>query len=212
MKISAQKMIFHFLVDLLDNKNNEIKINAARALIKIGKSGLNSLNNHVEAVGYPLNEMVMQIKGELAAWSWQTFILHIFTYGILLYSLLLMTCYILIGIFSISETRRYLHKNSFTDYRVLASSDELPSFSILAPAYNEGSSIIENVRSLLSLHYNKLEVIIINDGSKDDSLEKLIKAYDLHKVDYFVNERIKTKKVRGVYKSYNPVYRKLISG
>lgn len=142
--------------------------------------------------------------------SWQTFILHFFTYGILLYSIILLICYVLIGAFSISETRSYLHKNSFTDYRLLASSTETPSMSILAPAYNEGANIIENVRSLLSLHYNNLEVIIINDGSKDDSLEKLIHAYDMYKVDFFVNQQIKTKPVRGVYKSHNPVYRKLI--
>src|SRR3569832_2448159 len=82
--------------------------------------------------------------------------------------------------------------------------------SIIAPAYNEGANIIENVRSLLSIHYNNLEVIIINDGSKDDSLEKLVGAYDLYKVDFFVNQQIKTKPVKGVYKSTNPVYRKLI--
>jgi biofilm PGA synthesis N-glycosyltransferase PgaC len=142
--------------------------------------------------------------------SWQTFIFHIFTYGILVYSILLMICYVLIGAFSVIETRNYLNKNSFTDYRVLASSTEAPSMSIVAPAYNEGSTIIENVRSLLSLHYNNLEVIIINDGSKDDSLEQLIGAYDLFKIDFFVNQHIKTKPVRGVYKSHNPVYRKLI--
>jgi biofilm PGA synthesis N-glycosyltransferase PgaC len=142
--------------------------------------------------------------------SWQSFTLHTFTYGILLYSILLMICYVLIGAFSISETRNYLNKNSFTDYRTLASSTESPSMSIVAPAYNEGSTIIENVRSLLSLHYNNLEVIIVNDGSKDDSLEKLITAYDLYKVDFFVNQHIKTKAVKGVYRSHNPVYRKLI--
>jgi biofilm PGA synthesis N-glycosyltransferase PgaC len=142
--------------------------------------------------------------------SWQTFILHIFTYGILLYSIIMMICYILIGAFSIGETRSYLNKNSFTDYRVLAASTEAPTMSILAPAYNEASSIIENVRSLLSLHYNNLEVIVINDGSKDDSLERLISAYDLYKVDFFVNQQLKTKPVKGVYKSRNPVYRKLI--
>jgi cellulose synthase/poly-beta-1,6-N-acetylglucosamine synthase-like glycosyltransferase len=80
----------------------------------------------------------------------------------------------------------------------------------LAPAYNEGANIIENVRSLLSIHYNNLEVIIINDGSKDDSIEKLTRAYDLYKVDYFVNEQIPAKKVRGIYKSNKPIYRKLI--
>ncbi|HVS90741.1 MAG TPA: glycosyltransferase [Mucilaginibacter sp.] len=142
--------------------------------------------------------------------SWQTFILHLFTYGILLYSIILLVCYLLIGTFSIMETRSYLHKNSFTDYRVLASSTEAPSMSILAPAYNEGPTIIENVRSLLSLHYHNLEVIIINDGSKDDSLERLIEAYSLYKADFFVNQRLKTKPVRGVYRSSNPVYRKLI--
>ena len=142
--------------------------------------------------------------------SWQTFILHIFTYGILLYSIILLICYILIGAFSIDETRNYLKKNSFTDYRMLASSNEAPSMSILAPAYNEASTITENVRSLLSLHYNNLEVIIINDGSKDNSLETLIHAYDLYKVDFFVVQHLKTKPVRGVYKSRNPVYRKLI--
>ncbi|MGZ3753373.1 MAG: glycosyltransferase family 2 protein, partial [Mucilaginibacter sp.] len=142
--------------------------------------------------------------------SWQTFILHLFTYGILLYSIVILICYFLIGAFSIGETSLYLNKNSFTDYRVLASSNEAPSMSILAPAYNEASTIIENVRSLLSLHYHNLEVIIINDGSKDDSLEKLIGAYDLYKIDFFVNEQIKTKPVKAVYKSRNPVYRKLI--
>lgn len=46
--------------------------------------------------------------------------------------------------------------------------------SILAPAYNEGQNIVQNAQSLLSLHYGKFEVILINDGSKDDTLEKLI--------------------------------------
>ncbi|WP_285009143.1 glycosyltransferase family 2 protein [Pedobacter faecalis] len=142
--------------------------------------------------------------------SWQTILLDIFTYGLLLYSVLLLSGYLFIGAYSIGEVRNYLRKNSFTDYRVLAGSNESPSISILAPAYNEGANIIENVRSLLSINFNNLEVIIINDGSKDDSLEKLISAYDLYKADFFVNPQIQTKPVRGVYKSNKAVYRKLI--
>jgi cellulose synthase/poly-beta-1,6-N-acetylglucosamine synthase-like glycosyltransferase len=82
--------------------------------------------------------------------------------------------------------------------------------SILAPAYNEEATIVDNVRSLLSIHYNNLELIIINDGSKDSSLQKLIDEYDLRKIDFFVNRQIATKEVRGVYKSSNPVFHKLI--
>lgn len=142
--------------------------------------------------------------------SWHNIIFDVLTYFMFGYSVVLLFFYIFIGTFSIGETRKYLHKNSFTDYRLLASSPYAPSLSILAPAYNEGANIIENVRSLLSIYYSNLEVIILNDGSKDDSLEKLIKAYDLEKIDFCVRYQIKTKEVRGVYKSKNPVYKKLV--
>jgi cellulose synthase/poly-beta-1,6-N-acetylglucosamine synthase-like glycosyltransferase len=136
--------------------------------------------------------------------------LDLLTYGIFAYSSVLLLSYLAIGIFSIGETQKYMRANDITDYRLLVSSPHDPSVSILAPAYNEGATIIENVRSLLSLYYNHLEVIIINDGSKDDSLQKLIDAYDLEKIDFFVRYQIKTKEVRGVYKSRNPVYKKLV--
>jgi len=132
------------------------------------------------------------------------------TYGIFIYSVTLLLFYVFIGLYSIGETRQYIHKNNFTDYRLLASSSHIPSISILAPAYNEGATIIENVRSLLSLFYNNLEVIIINDGSKDDSLEKLIEAYQLQPVPHYIQYKIQTKEIRCVYKSKNPIYRKLV--
>lgn len=132
------------------------------------------------------------------------------TYVIFFYSAALLLSYIFIGLYSIGETKKYIRSNEFTDYRLLVSSPHDPSVSILAPAYNEGATIIENVRSLLSIYYNHLEVVIINDGSKDDSIQKLIDAYQLEKIDFFVRYQIKTKEVRGVYKSKNPVYKKLV--
>lgn len=137
-------------------------------------------------------------------------VFDILTYGIFIYSTALLLSYVAIAIFSIGETRKYVHKNSFTDYRILASSVHAPSVSILAPAYNEGMTIVENIRSLLSIYYANLELIVINDGSKDDCLQKMIAAYELEKIDYFVDYKIKTKEVRGVYKSRNPIYHKLL--
>ncbi len=64
--IGSEKDIL-FLLSLLDNESHEMKLTAARALAKIGKSGLASLQGHALAKSYPLNEMVLQIKGELAA-------------------------------------------------------------------------------------------------------------------------------------------------
>lgn len=142
--------------------------------------------------------------------SWIGLILEFITYGLLSYTVFLIAGYVFIGVYSIGEIRKYLNKNSFTNYRLLAGSTQLPGISILAPAYNEGANIVENVRSLLSIHYNNLEVIIINDGSKDDSMQKLIEVYDLYKVDFFVDQQIPTKNVRTVFKSRNNIYSKLI--
>ncbi len=142
--------------------------------------------------------------------SWQTFIYDFITYAIFTYSVTLLLFYILIAIYSTGDARHYINKNSFTDYKTLVSSPHVPSLSILAPAYNEGATITENVRSLLSIYYSNLEVVIINDGSKDDTMAKLIEAYDLKKIDYFVRYQIPTKEVRGIYKSSNPVYKKLV--
>ena len=141
--------------------------------------------------------------------NWMQIISDFLTYGILLYSLFLLLFYLFIAFYSIGETREYIRKSSFTDYSIMAVSENTPSVSILAPAYNEGATIIENVRSLLSIHYNNLELIVINDGSKDDSLEKLIEAYELEKVPWWTIQHISTRPVKGVYKSKNPVYKKL---
>ena len=138
------------------------------------------------------------------------FLYSFFTYGILIYSVLLLSFYLFIAGYSMGEVKLYLQKIKFTDYSLLATSEYAPSISILAPAYNEGANIIENVRSLLSMHYNNLELIVLNDGSKDDTLEKLILAYDLVKVPQLIIPHIQTKKVRGVYKSKISTYNKLV--
>jgi poly-beta-1,6-N-acetyl-D-glucosamine synthase len=125
------------------------------------------------------------------------------------YASFIMSSYVVLAILSALEMRAYLRKNSYVDYRQILVSPHAPSVSILAPAYNEESTIIENVRSLLSLHYSNFEVIIINDGSKDRSLEKLVDFYKLEQVDFALNARIPTKRLRGVYKSQNPAYSRL---
>jgi cellulose synthase/poly-beta-1,6-N-acetylglucosamine synthase-like glycosyltransferase len=135
---------------------------------------------------------------------------EILTYGIFIYSIALLLFYLWIVAYSIGEIKLYMRKSSFTDYDLLASSEYAPTISIIAPAYNEEANIIENVRSLLAVHYNNIELILINDGSKDQTLSKLIEAYHLIKVPYLINEKIKTKPVRNIYKSTNPLYHKLI--
>lgn len=128
----------------------------------------------------------------------------------LLYSAAVFIIYTWIGLYAYGAVFRYKHKNAFTDYSIVATNPNAPTFSLIAPAYNEGMTIIENVRSLLSLYYHNLEIIIVNDGSKDDSMQKLIAAYELEPTSFFVQGNIETKDIRGIYKSKNPAFKKLI--
>ncbi|AXT18327.1 glycosyltransferase [Flavobacteriaceae bacterium AU392] len=137
-------------------------------------------------------------------------ILQILHYLFFAFAFASIASYIILSVISARETIEYVKKNSFVNYKDILSSTISPSITIIAPAYNESLNIVENVRSLLSNHYVNYKVIIVNDGSDDDSLEKLIKAYDLEKVDYIVNEKIKTQPLReGVFKSKNPAFEKL---
>lgn len=129
---------------------------------------------------------------------------------ILGYAILIMSSYLMLAYLSTKELRSYLKKNSFVDYDVLLTSEFAPKLSLIAPAYNEGFTIEENVKSLLSLNYNNYEVIVVNDGSKDNSMEILIQTYDLVLTELDIHQKIETKKIRGLYVSRNAAFKKLI--
>jgi poly-beta-1,6-N-acetyl-D-glucosamine synthase len=140
-------------------------------------------------------------------WNAFHFVVNVLVF---VYAGLIAISYLLLALLSLHEMRKYIRKNYFVDYKYLLSSPLAPSISLIAPAYNESLSIIDNVKSLLSIMYNNYEVIIINDGSKDDSLQKLINGFDLIKVPFHVHSVVATKPIRGIYKSTNKAHKKLL--
>lgn len=136
-------------------------------------------------------------------------ILEILGVIFLIMSFSIIVIYLTVMILSALEMRDHQRKNRFADYQDIITSPISPGVSVLAPAFNEAQSIVQNAQSLLSLHYGKFEVIVINDGSKDDTLQKLIDAFQLVKTEYAYFPEIETKKVNGVYKSLNSSFKKL---
>ncbi len=127
----------------------------------------------------------------------------------LVFSTVLFSMFSIMGYLSARNSIHYRNKNSFGDLSKVMASPLAPSITIIAPAFNEGMTIVENVRSLLSLKYVNYEVMVVNDGSKDDTLEKLIKAYQLEKIDFTLDPNWKSKPVRGIYKSSQKSFSKL---
>jgi cellulose synthase/poly-beta-1,6-N-acetylglucosamine synthase-like glycosyltransferase len=76
-----------------------------------------------------------------------------------------------------------------------------PPISIVIPAYNEEATIVTSVRSMLQLRYSEHEVIVVNDGSRDGTLQQLVQAFDLKIFPQAYQLRLPTQRLRGVYRS-----------
>lgn len=128
----------------------------------------------------------------------------------LVYGLSLFVSYIIIAIFSSLELNFYNNRNKYFNFQTINDFKELPTISIVAPCYNEEKSIVENIRSLLSIKYPDLDLIIVNDGSSDDSLKIMKDTFNLVKVNFAYEQSIPTGKIRGIYKSSRKAYSQLI--
>ncbi len=80
-------------------------------------------------------------------------------------------------------------------------SDRAPPIAVLAPAYNEAVTVVESVTSLLALQYPELEVVVINDGSKDETLARLIEHFRLEPVDRYYDRTVPHAPIRAIYAS-----------
>ncbi|MEZ0276399.1 MAG: glycosyltransferase family 2 protein [Roseimicrobium sp.] len=81
----------------------------------------------------------------------------------------------------------------------LLTSEATPPMSLLVPAYNEEATIVESLRSTLTLRYPEYEIIVVNDGSKDQTLARLIEAFALQPVHRALPGRTDYQPVRGIY-------------
>ena len=100
------------------------------------------------------------------------------------YFLSLNAVYALVLILSVSWCRNYKKKSLAhpIDLAALPGLENLvPPVTVIVPAYNEEKVIVQNVRSLLSISYARIEVIVVNDGSADRTLDELMRSFSLHR-------------------------------
>lgn len=136
-------------------------------------------------------------------------IMEIAVWLFLAYGVLICSGYIFAAVFSFMEIKEYKRSYNLPNEIAMLQSANLPAISVLAPAYNEEANVVENVRSLITVNYPTYEIVVINDGSKDGTLSRLIETFQMIKDNTLTYSYISTKEVRGVYKSQVKAFKNL---
>ena len=120
---------------------------------------------------------------------------------ILTYFFLINSFYLLFNVLSLAGILRYRRMVRFVRFGEIFRMPIVRPVSVIVPAYNEEAGISESVRSLLSLRYPVFEVIVVNDGSTDATLDRLLEAFDLRPSRSVFRRSLETKPVKGLYRS-----------
>jgi cellulose synthase/poly-beta-1,6-N-acetylglucosamine synthase-like glycosyltransferase len=139
--------------------------------------------------------------------SWQSLLLVLLLTlekGLIAYVIAIDLVQLVLLFLGFALLRRQDHLSD-ADREVLRRSPLAPPISILAPAHNEGATVAASTRAMLTLNYPSYEVVIINDGSKDETLQVLVDEFHLYRSRRVPTGRLATKPVRAVYESRDPV-------
>ncbi len=120
---------------------------------------------------------------------------------ILGYFALINTTYLVLWVIAFVGLLSHRQWHREINLHIILSNDAYKPISILVPAHNEGPTIAASIRSLLTMSYPEFEVVVVNDGSKDDTLEVLRHAFDLVPVRAAFQESLPARHVHTVYRS-----------
>ncbi|BCR36080.1 glycosyltransferase family 2 protein [Mariniplasma anaerobium] len=118
---------------------------------------------------------------------------------LIFYFVSINSIYAILFILALINSRKQVNLSKTRKNTLLFSEKLLPGISIIAPAYNEEMNIIDSITSLLNLKYPIYEVIVVNDGSKDETLNIMISHFNLERKHSAHLNHLGTKKIRGVY-------------
>ncbi len=119
----------------------------------------------------------------------------------IVYFFIVNTIYLLLLMASVWALSDQVKKKPVLNYLNQNDSAFAPSISILAPAYNEQETVVDSIKSFLMLEYPSFEIIAINDGSTDETLQRLINNFGLEKINPIYDGSLSETEVRGAYQS-----------
>ncbi|UFU00540.1 glycosyltransferase [Radiobacillus kanasensis] len=140
--------------------------------------------------------------------GFSSYLLPVIVYGFIGYMSISICVYIVIFVVSAIDLRKKYKLNEEDAYEDYLNSADTKPLTVIVPAYNEEAGIIGSVRSLLSMNYPEYEIVIVNDGSKDRTLELVVERFEMKPVSKPIRMKLQTKPVKQLYQSvvYPNVY------
>ena len=109
---------------------------------------------------------------------------------VIMYFVAINTSYLVLILIALGEFVRTLRRAPFAGHDEAATSPLTPPVSVIMPAYNEAAGIVDAVRAMRLLRSPEFEVVVVDDGSTDGTLDALRDAFDLAEVEYVVPDDV----------------------
>lgn len=122
------------------------------------------------------------------------------TFFILVYFVLMNLCYLALSLMSLVTLYWRRHEQILDEMPHVYTGLE-PPITIVVPAYNEEKTLASSIRSMLQLTYSEFEIVVVNDGSKDATMQMLTREFALIPFPQAYPTRIPTAEVLTVYQS-----------
>lgn len=120
---------------------------------------------------------------------------------VVLYFLTLNSVYLITSIFAFRALKRYALRLKTVDVEELVAYAGVPPVTLVVPAFNEEATCVESTRSLLMLRYPEYEIVIVDDGSKDGTLDRLKESYGLIEAARATTASLPSMPIHGIWKS-----------
>lgn len=119
----------------------------------------------------------------------------------LIYFTIINLVYTVLFIFGLIGTFKRMHEIHAEDVTNIFKSHSLPEINFIIPTYNDSSCIISCVKNLIDLSYRFKKIIVVNDGSTDNTLDVLSNELQLESIPIFFEPVLPSKTIKGVYRS-----------
>lgn len=116
------------------------------------------------------------------------------------YLFVVNVAYLSLTVIAVRQLRRQVELDGHDPVGELQSNRFMPDVAVVVPAYNEERVVVDTVQALLSLEYPGHEVVLVNDGSTDETVGRVREAFDLELVDAEYPVDLECEPVRAIYR------------